>query len=254
MTTWDDLSSLKAALRQQEDPAARIDLIEEALCPPEPQLLDTCILHNLDWIDRLLESQGSVTWDDEAIRDLESRYGTEHARDLIDLGVLYKKFESRSGYPWLVSRSAQGEVSPVGGTNKGKRLWSLLDFFHGHMDDWCDEAYPGLAKGLLFHSRHTRVSPLLLRGLGVNSIDEAHSAAGPLSFLPDKGDRMLAVEALIANVPVVLTTDRATFWRYRVQLDCLGLSVMRPTEPLELYEPYWEALDLEFNRRRARKS
>ena len=59
-----------------------------------------------------------------------------------------------------------------------------------------------------------------------------------------------AAEALIANVPVLLTTDRRTFWKHRVELDAFGLAVMRPTELLKLYEPYWEALDEEFMRRR----
>jgi hypothetical protein len=94
------------------------------------------------------------------------------------------------------------------------------------------------------------VSPLLLRGLGVNAVDEIHSATGPLSFLPDGGDRLVAAEALIANVPVVLTTDRATFWRHRPELAAFGLALMRPTELLTLYEPYWDALDEEFKRRR----
>jgi hypothetical protein len=250
MTAMEHLSSLRAALRKEENPATRMDLIEAALCPPEPHLLDTCVLYNLDWIDRLLESKGNVTWDDAAISDLEHRYGAELAKDLIDLGILYKEFENRSGYPWLVSRTAQGEVSPSDGV-KGVRLGSLLEFFRGHQDDWCDEAYPGLAKGLLFPTRRPRVSPLLLRGLGVTSVDEIHLAAGPLSFLQDEGDRLVAAEALIANVPVVLTTDRKTFWRHRAGLDRFGLAVMRPTELLELYEPYWEALDEESTRRRA---
>lgn len=61
---------------------------------------------------------------------------------------------------------------------------------------------------------------------------------------------MTAAEALIANVPVVLTTDRATFWKFRAKLEAFGLSVVRPTELLKLYEPYWQALDEEFMRRR----
>lgn len=239
---------LKVRLEQEVDAARRIERIEQELCPPEPQLLDTCVLQNLDWVDRRIESDGS--WDDGAVADLTERYGAELANDLIDLGILYKEFEDRSGYPWLVSRAAQGEASLADGV-KGVRLLSLLGFFRGHQDDWSDEAYPGIAKGLLFSPRRVRVSPLLLRGLGVTSVDEVHSASGPLSFLPDEGDRMIAAEALIANVPVLLTTDRATFWRHRVKLEALGLAVMRPTELLTLYEPYWTALDQEFMRRRS---
>lgn len=238
----------KVRLVQEVDAARRIEIIEQELCPPEPQLLDTCVLQNLDWVDHRIESDGPITWDDGAVADLTERYGAELANDLIDLGILYKEFEDRSGYPWLVSRAAQGEASLADGA-KGVRLLSLLGFFRGHQDDWSDEAYPGIAKGLLFARRRIRVSPLLLRGLGVTSVDEIHSAAGPLSFLPDEGDRMVAAEALIANVPVLLTTDRRTFWKHRVELDAFGLAVMRPTELLKLYEPYWQALDEEFMRR-----
>lgn len=240
---------LRARLEQEVDTARRIETIDQELCPPEPQLLDTCVLQNLDWVDRRIESDGSVIWDDEAVAVLSERYGAESANDLIDLGILYKEFENRSGYPWLVSQAAQGEVSLADGP-KGQRLVSVLDFFRGHQDDWCDETYPGLAKGLLFSTSRIRVSPLLLRGLGVTSVAEIHSATGPLSFLPDGGDRRVAAEALIANVPVVLTTDRATFWNRRFELDAFGLTVMRPTELLKLYEPYWQALDEEFMRRR----
>lgn len=242
-------SPLKARLEQEVDAARRIEIIEQELCPPEPQLLDTCVLQNLDWVDRRTESDGPLTWDDGAVADLTERYGAELANDLIDLGILYKEFEDRSGYPWLVSRAAQGEASLADGA-KGVRLLSLLGFFRGHQDDWSDDAYPGIAKGLLSARRSIRVSPLLLRGLGVTSVDEIHSVRGPLSFLPDEGDRMVAAEALIANVPVLLTTDRRTFWKHRVELDAFGLAVMRPTELLKLYEPYWEALDEEFMRRR----
>lgn len=162
------------------------------------------------WVDRRIESGGSITWDDGAIADLAKRYGAELANDLIDIGILYKEFEYRSGYPWLVSRTVRGEVSFADGV-RGARLISLLDFFRGHQEDWSDEAYPSITSGLLFARRHIRVSPLLLRGLGVTCVDEIHSATGPLSFLRDEGDRMVAAEALIANVPILLTTDRRTF-------------------------------------------
>jgi hypothetical protein len=174
------------------------------------------------------------------------------ANDLIDLGILYKQFENRSGYPWLVSQAAQGEAGLADGV-KSVSLVAALEFFRGHQDDWSDEAFPAIARGLLFASGRFRVSPLLLRGLGVNSAHEIHSATGPLSFLPDEGDRMIAAEALIANVPVVLTADRATFWKHRAELDAFGLAVMRPTELLKLYEPYWQSLDEESMRRRDAK-
>lgn len=180
-------SPLKARLVQEVDAARRLEIIEEELCPPEPQLLDTCVLQNLDWVDRQIELNGPMSWDKAAVADLSGKYRAELANDLIDLGVLYKEFANRSGYPWLVSRASQGEAGRAGGL-KGARLLSILDFFHGHQDDWSDDAHPSVAKELLFPYRNIRVSPLLLRGLGVSSVDEAHSAKGPLSFLPDEGD------------------------------------------------------------------
>jgi hypothetical protein len=244
-----DEETLKARLEREVDPAPRLKIIERELCPPEPQLLDTCVIQNLDWVDRRIESDGGVTWDYTAVDALRERYGADLANDLIDLGILYKEFENRSGYPWLVSRAAHVEASRGDGF-KSMGTVSLLEFFRGHQDDWSDEAFPGIAKGLLFDARRFGVSPLLLRGLGVTSVDEIHSATGPLSFLSDQGDRMIVAEALIANVPVVLTKDRTTFWKYGVELDALGLAVMRPTELLKLYEPYWYALDAEYIRRR----
>lgn len=241
-------SALQERLGQEVDAARRIEIIEQELCPPEPQLLDTCVVQNLDWVDHRIDSYGPIVWDEGAVAGLMNRYGPELANDLIDLGVLYKGFEDRGGYPWLVSRGVEEEVGFAKGA-KGKRLLSLLEFFRGHQDDWFDDTYPGIAKGLLSARRSVRVSPLLLRGLGVTSVEQIYSVSGPLSFLPDAGDRMVAAEALIANVPVLLTTDRQTFWAHRVELDALGLAVMRPTELLKLYEPYWEALDGEFIRR-----
>ncbi len=241
-------STLNVRLMQQADAARRIEIITQELCPPEPQLLDTCVLQNLGWVERQIESLGSVMWDDEAVANLTEKYGVELANDLIDIGILYTEFENRSGYPWLVSRTAHEEASHANGDN-GARLLSLLSFFRDYQDDWPDETYPGIAKGLLFARQRIRVSPLLLRGLGVTSVDEIYSTTGPLAFLPDKGDRMITAEALVANVPILLTTDRATFWKHRVELSSFGLAVMRPTELLRLYKPYWKALDEEFLRR-----
>jgi len=234
----------------QHDAASRLGLIEQELRPPEPQLLDTCVLQNLDWVNRTLEAAGGrVIWDDVQFRELAERYGPEHARDLVDLGTLSTEFESRSGFPWLVSETTQHEISRA---DQVRRLGSLLEFFRDHQNDWSDDAYPGLAKGLLFPRWPARVSPLVLRALGVTSVDQVEAATGPLSVLPDEGDRSIAARALLANIPVVLTTDRSTFWRYRIELKAFGLAVMRPTDLLRLYEPYWDALDEEFTRRRSK--
>ena len=113
--------TLMETLRSEGDPRRRMTLIEEHLRPPEPQLLDTCVLQNLDWVDRKLEMEESVVWDDAAVAELTGIYGQELANDLMDLGILYKEFESQSGYPWLVCRGAEDEVSSLRGM-KGERL------------------------------------------------------------------------------------------------------------------------------------
>jgi hypothetical protein len=245
--------TLSERLSRESDPVRRTVLIDEALRPPEPQLLDTCVLQNLDWVDRQLEAAGSVMWDDAAVAALRRRYGIELATDLIDLGILYKEFESRSGYPWLLCMTTEEEAAPTSG-RKGERLREALRFFRGHQEDWTTDAYPGVAQGLLLPSRPIRVSPLLLRGLGGSPLEKVFSKDGPLSFLEDDGDRAIAAHALIANIPVVLTTDRATFWKHRDFLADMWLKVMRPSELLKLYFPYWEALDEEFRQRRVAKS
>jgi hypothetical protein len=191
-----------------------------------------------------------VIWDDAAIQELEHRYGVELAADLLDLGTLYKSFEDRSGYPWLICTAAVDEAGLLRGP-KGERLRQLIDFLLGHQDDWSNDAYPGIAQGLLFTRERVRVSPLILKALKVKSVEEVHDASGPLRFLADRGDRLVAAQAILANIPVVMTTDRKTFWAKRERLADLGLLVMRPGELLRLYEPYWQALESEFVRRRA---
>lgn len=217
------------------------DIVDE-MCPPEPQLLDTCVLQNLDWVDRQRERAGTVVWDDDAVRSLERRYGSELASDLLDLGTLYTQFEARSGYPWLACRASVDEATRLLGA-RGPRLREMIEFLIRHQDEWTDDAYAGLAKGLLARSGRRRVSPLILKALGVASEEEIHTDNGPLAFLPDLGDRLIAACALTANIPVILTTDLATFWKHRESMASLGVQVMRPSELLPLYDRYWAALD-----------
>jgi hypothetical protein len=43
-------------------------------------------------VDRKLEeAEAGVNWDDEAVAELEGRFGKDLAADLIDLGTLYSK-------------------------------------------------------------------------------------------------------------------------------------------------------------------
>jgi hypothetical protein len=227
-----------------------MDLIHDVLRPPEPQLLDTCVLQNLDWVDRQLKEKHHVVWDEVAMRELSALNGMDMANDLVDLGIIYKKFEYFGGYPWLVCKVNSLEASPARG-DRGSGLRDIIGFFGGHQDDLVNDAFPGVALGLLGESRSARISPLILKVLGVESVEQIFSIDGPLSFLPDEGDRRIAGCALVANIPVILTTDRKTFWKHRNVMRDFGVKVMRPSELLALYEPYWAALSDEFERRRS---
>ena len=244
------MESLSDRLDAECDAAKRHLMIERELCPPEPQLLDTCALQGLDWVDRQLEALGSVHCDEAARNALMAQRGEAMADDLIALGCLYKEFEGRDGYPWLVCNVSIEESEGATGI-KGSRLREIISFIRGHQEciDAC--SFPSLAGGLLWSDlKSSRVSPLILKALGVQSPEDIGGATGPLNFLPDDGDRLIAAQALVANVPVILTTDRKTFWNYRARLRPLGVAVMRPSELLHLYESYWDACDAESERRR----
>lgn len=242
------IGELQERLVTEADPRSRMDLINEVLRPPEPQLLDTCVVQNLDYLYRTFEPDGSAVWDHIATAALIQHYGSELVDDMIALDTMYRRHEYESSYPWLICSAAVHEAGLLSGP-KGASLKQLIEFLLGHQDDWSNDAYPGIAQGLLLAQESSRVSPLILKALGVNSVEEVHSTNGPLNFLPDLGDRLVATHALLSNIPVILTTDRRTFWTRRERLAEFGVQVMRPVELLNLYEPYWEALDNEFRRR-----
>ena len=239
---------LKNTLESEVEAARRMEIIESALCPPEPQLLDTCILQNLDWVDRQIEEKSQVVWDEESIVELSKKYGNELANDLIDLGTLYKTFEYYGSYPWLICEQNLTEVARSTG-DRHTRLRDIFTFFGSHQDDLSSDVYPTVSAGLLRIANLKGISPVLLKGLGIRSPEQVFSAHGPISFLPDEGDRRIVGYAILANIPVVLTTDRSTFWKHRTRLGELGLTALRPTELLDLYQPYWAALSEEFERR-----
>lgn len=242
---------LRGRLQIEPDPAQRLDIIDDALRPPEPQLLDTSVLQNLEWVDRKLGgAEGGVCWDDGAVAELEDRFGKDLASDLLDLGTLYTRFEHYGSYPWLICNAAVDEANVLQ-NEKGERLRQLLSFLSGHQDEWHGDSFSGIAKGLLLSRGRSRVSPLILRAMGVTNSEELLDSSGPLSFLPDGGDRALVAQALLANIPAILTTDRRTFWAHRDKVRELGVEILRPTELLDLYVPYWDANEYEFARRRA---
>ena len=60
---------LKARLEQEVDGAR----MKQEPSPPEPQRFDTCVLQNLDWVERWIESDGPIAWGDGAGADLRER-------------------------------------------------------------------------------------------------------------------------------------------------------------------------------------
>jgi hypothetical protein len=72
-----------------------MEFIDDAFRPPEPQLLDTCILQNLDWIDRQLEEKERVVWDDAALLELSERYGSDAASNSNILAAIPGWFAKR---------------------------------------------------------------------------------------------------------------------------------------------------------------
>jgi hypothetical protein len=81
---------------------------------------------------------------------------------------------------------------------------------------------------------------LVLRGLGVEDVEAIVAVDGPLAFLPDLGDRRIVRDALLANIPAILTLDLRTFWRHRDALAPLGVEVWLPSDLLDAYVRMWQ--------------
>lgn len=73
--------------------------------------------------------------------------------------------------------------------------------------------------------RWPRSGQMVLPGLG--QAWETEERLGPFQ---DAGDRQLIREALLYELPAILTTDLKTFWRHRTWLYSHGLEVWRPTD------------------------
>lgn len=215
---------------------------------PEPMLLDTCVIQNIEWVwDRM--EDGTSQWTEDSLAELEARFGKPLADELIALGYLVDHFQYNGGFPWLVSASAKVELERhLGG--KGAALVAGWKRLSDHQHDWAIESFRGVAPGVLTPTADTRIHPLILRGLGVTSAEEIVDDRGPLCALQDPGDRELIRDALLSGVPAILTTDLRSFWRHRSALHEYGLEVWRPSDALAAYEPEWAAEQDHFARRR----
>ena len=210
---------------------------EGMLGPPEPMLLDTCVIQNIEWVWDQMETPEGGQWSDERVAHLERRFGAQHADELLCLGRLVEELQW-SGFPWLVSTSARAEVEASERAKKPRIVdgWSRL---FDAVEDWHTGSFRGVAYMALHRTEGVRINPLILRGLGVASFDGIVADGGPLSSLRDVGDRALVRDAMLAGVPAILTTDVRSFWNQRSALFDLGVEVWRPSDALTAYESKW---------------
>lgn len=216
------------------------------LGPPEPMLLDTCVIQNIEWVwDRVEED---ADWTEERVAEVESTFGRAFADELLALGHLVSHLQW-DGFPWLVSASARDEFERHSGTKRPGLLggWTRLA---EAQEDWGIDSFRGAAPSVLVPTPDVSVHPLILRGLGVASVEEIVADDGPLATFPDRGDRALIRDALLSGVPAILTTDLRTFWSRRALLYDVGLEVWRPSDALTAYLPKWAADGEMFARRR----
>jgi hypothetical protein len=87
--------------------------------PPEPMLLDTCLLQHLEFVMDILDE--TFVWPPEAERWIRRRFGPELGTDLVALGDLVTYLFPRQGPPWAVSVSSWEEIVQIEGL-KGSRL------------------------------------------------------------------------------------------------------------------------------------
>ena len=218
--------------------------------PPEPMLLDTCVIQNLEWVWELVEN--NVSWTDERFAVVEAEFGAPLAVELLALDQLVDHLRW-SGFPWLVSASAQRELDRVV-ASKGDSLRAGWRRLAEAQEEWGTDCYGSVAPAVLSPGSTARPSPLILRGLGVSSLEEIVAADGPLAEFRDSGDRELVRDALLGGVPAILTTDLRSFWAKREVVLEYGLEVWRPSDALRAYIPRWNAQEEEFARRRAAAS
>jgi hypothetical protein len=244
------LSAAHVQVRRRHNPTMGIldypSQRQAGLGPPEPMLLDTCVIQNIEWVwDRIEED---TDWTTERVGELQGTVGRKFADELLALGGLVSHFQWE-GFPWVVSASARDEFERHAGPKRLGLLsgWTRLA---QAQEEWSHEAFRGAAPSVLVPTRGMRIHPLILRGLGVRSVEDIVGDEGPLGAFPDRGDRALIRDALLSGVPAILTTDLRTFWSRRTVLYALGLEVWRPTDALTAYLPKWAAQEEVFAKRR----
>ena len=194
--------------------------------PPQPMLLDTCLLQHLEFVmdllgDALRWPPGSSSW-------LRRRYGDQLGGELIALGEIVAFLLPRQPPPWIVSETSLLELQRLGSAKGGRlRAWwyEWADFWAGYA-----EAYPEIAtEALAPPPAATTPGQLALFELPSRSRLDLESSS-PLGPLRDAGDRALVRDALRCDVPAILTTDLRSLWSHRTWLYQTGIEVWRPTD------------------------
>lgn len=197
------------------------------LSPPEPMLLDTCLVQHLEFVMDLLDE--ALYWPEGAQEWLRRRYGEKLGGELIALGELVRFLLPRQGPPWIVSETSRVELKRLGGA-KGSRLRAWWTDW-AHYWDACVHDYPELAT--------TRDQPEVALTPGQLALFELPPCPegdlrsdGPLGPLRDAGDRALVREAVRYQIPAILTTDLRSLWVHRRWLYQGGVEVWRPRDVL----------------------
>ncbi len=200
MTTYSDRAS-KRDLRSPEFPG----LI----------FLDTNIVQNL-------RQFGEFIYDNSHSPEMERRVSAKGSRFAEDISALahFMALGRRANWPIAVSPRTLGEIEAI--PQPGKRLdvvnWGveLAHYFSSNFKELQDLAEkPSYADLTRFtFSQRERLSELL-------------------RILPQDSDRQLIIDALEYSCDIFLTMDYRTLWRYRDEVERLGIKVMRPVELLD---------------------
>ena len=159
--TAPDNSATEAMLRQMMDYPSSLGGM---LGPPEPMLLDTCVIQNIEWVwDRMEEDEGG-SWSDKRVQALERRYGSTFANELLDLGSLVDVLQWQ-GFPWLVSASSRAEFERLQSDKRSQLVagWTRLS---DHQEGWSIESFRGVRTRRVGSDAGRTNQPIDSSGLG----------------------------------------------------------------------------------------
>lgn len=187
--------------------------LEEFESLPRRLLLDTCVLN-------LLQDEGEYIWEGQLPQ------GVDEADVDAELQALRSIFltNQRAGFEFVVSPLTIGELAAIRhfGERETRIRWAL-----DVLDTWQITVWE--SEDETVRQRRT-LTP------------ELSTLEGRLREIPDLRrnpyDRLILLEARMADCDAFLTTDVRTVHRHRERLDELGISVLLPSEFWELLRPW----------------